>query len=94
MKSDNYTTQADAATAQAQDQPIPAPAPANKGAPLGLLDLAGLAARVPLGERTLREEIKKRRIPSIRLPGGRRLLFHWPSVEAALLRYQRGGGIE
>jgi len=23
--------------------------------------------------------------------GGRRILFHWPSVEAALLRHQRGG---
>jgi hypothetical protein len=29
------------------------------------------------------------KIPFVRL-GGRRILFHWPSVEAALLRYQRG----
>jgi hypothetical protein len=30
------------------------------------------------------------KIPCVRL-GGRRILFHWPSVEAALLRHQRGG---
>jgi hypothetical protein len=29
-------------------------------------------------------------IPSVRL-GGRRVLFHWPSIEAALLRKQKGG---
>jgi hypothetical protein len=30
------------------------------------------------------------KIPCVRL-GGSRILFHWPSVEAALLRHQRGG---
>jgi predicted DNA-binding transcriptional regulator AlpA len=29
------------------------------------------------------------KIPTVKL--GRRTLYHWPSVEAALLRHQRGG---
>lgn len=59
--------------------------------PPGFADFSGLAAAVPLGERTLREEIKKGNIPAIRMPGGRRLLFHMPSVERSLLRFQKGG---
>lgn len=70
-----------ASPTQAPERPVPS----------GLLDLPGLLARVPVSERTLRAEVKKGRIPAIRLPHGRRLLFHWPSVEAALLRHQRGG---
>lgn len=59
--------------------------------PPAFLDFRGLLGAVPLGERTLREEIKRKRIPAIRLPGGRRLLFHLPSVQKALLRFQEGG---
>lgn len=59
--------------------------------PPGFLNFDQLCAAVPLSARTLREEIKKRRIPAIRLPGGRRVLFHFESVEKALLRFQRGG---
>lgn len=59
--------------------------------PPGFLDFAGLCDRVPLSERTLRTAIKRRQIPHIRLPGARRLLFDWPSVQAALARYQKGG---
>ena len=61
------------------------------GLPPNFTDFAGLLAAVPLSERTLRAEIKRGRIPAIRLPGGRRLIFHIPSVERALLRFQRGG---
>jgi len=64
------------------------PPPEN---PDALLDLTGLKGRVPLSERTLRVGIKDGLIPVIRLPGSRRLLFHWPSVEKALLRFQRNG---
>lgn len=64
------------------------------GIPLGFLDFPGLAERVPLGERSLRQAVADGRIPSIRLPGGRRLLFFWPAVEKALLRFQRGEGVE
>jgi len=65
--------------------------PPDRKPPRGFLDFAGLLAALPLGERTARAEIKKGRIPAIRLPNGRRLLFHWPSVEKSLLRFQRGG---
>lgn len=41
--------------------------------------------------RTLRDLIKRGIIPCIRPPGTRKLNFHMLSVEAALLRFQRGG---
>ena len=59
--------------------------------PPGFVGFDALAAAVPLSARTLREQIKRGQIPTIRLPGGRRLLFHLPSVEKSLLRFQRGG---
>lgn len=49
-----------------------------------------LLARLSISRRTLFNWRTMGKIPSVRL-GGRRVLFHWPSVEAALLRYQRGG---
>lgn len=58
---------------------------------VGFLDFKQLCQRVPLSERTLREAIKRRQIPHIRLPGARRLLFDWETVRVALLRHQRGG---
>jgi hypothetical protein len=39
----------------------------KKPVPAGFLDFAGLIANVPLGERTLRAEIKKGHLPAIRL---------------------------
>jgi hypothetical protein len=56
--------------------------------PLGIIDFAALENRVPLSPRTLRDLIKQGEIPVIRFRGRRRLLFHWPSVENALLRLQ------
>ena len=50
-----------------------------------------LQERVPYGSRTLREHIRKNHIPRIALPGATKWLFHWPSVESALLRMQVGG---
>jgi hypothetical protein len=49
-----------------------------------------LLARLPISRRTLFNWRKTGKIPCVRL-GGSRILFHWPSVEAALLRHQRGG---
>jgi len=46
-------------------------------------------AKVPISRRTLWNWRKKGLIPSVKLPGGKRVLFHWPSVEAALLRRQK-----
>jgi predicted DNA-binding transcriptional regulator AlpA len=46
-----------------------------------------LLARLPISRRTLFNWRTTGKIPWVRL-GGRRILFHWPSVEAALLRHQ------
>jgi predicted site-specific integrase-resolvase len=54
------------------------------------IDEAELLRRVPVSRRTLYQYRVAGKIPFIRV-GGRRVLFHWPSVEAALLRQQQGG---
>ena len=56
----------------------------------GFIDEKQLLARLPISRRTLFNWRKTGKIPCVRL-GGSRILFHWPSVEAALLRHQRGG---
>ena len=56
----------------------------------GFIDEKTLLARLPVSRRTLFNWRATGKIPCVRL-GGRRILFHWPSVEAALLRMQRGG---
>jgi hypothetical protein len=59
--------------------------------PSGFFDFQQLRGFVPVSERTLRVMIKNEIIPHVRIKGGRRLLFHGPSVERALLRFQKGG---
>jgi predicted site-specific integrase-resolvase len=56
------------------------------------IDEKQLLARLPVSRRTLFSWRTSGKIPYVQL-GGRRILFHWPSVEAALLRYQRGGNL-
>jgi predicted site-specific integrase-resolvase len=56
------------------------------------IDEKQLLARLPVSRRTLFSWRTSGKIPFVRL-GGRRIIFHWPSVEAALLRYQRGGNL-
>lgn len=56
----------------------------------GFIDEKELLRRLPVSRRTLFTWRETGKIPFVRL-GGRRVLFHWPSVEAALLRMQRGG---
>jgi predicted DNA-binding transcriptional regulator AlpA len=51
-----------------------------------------LLVKLPISRRTLFNWRSAGKIPCVRL-GGRRILFHWPSVEAALLRYQHGGNL-
>jgi hypothetical protein len=53
------------------------------------IDEKELLKRLPVSRRTLFAYRNSGKIPCVRL-GGRRILFHWPSVEAALLRQQRG----
>ena len=53
----------------------------------GFINQKQLLARLPISRRTLFNWRTSGKIPCVR-PGGRRILFHWPSVEAALLRHQ------
>lgn len=53
-----------------------------------LLTVVGILEKLPISRRTLCDHVKHGRIPAIKL--GKRVLFHWGSVEAALLRLQRG----
>jgi hypothetical protein len=53
------------------------------------LDEKEILARIPISRRTLFNWRMSGKIPFVHL--GRRNLFHWPSVEQALLRQQRGG---
>ena len=55
------------------------------------IDERELLRRVPVSRRTLFDWRYAGKLPFVNL-GGRRNLYHWPSVEAALLRMQRGGG--
>jgi predicted DNA-binding transcriptional regulator AlpA len=53
----------------------------------GFIDEKQLLTKLPISRRTLFNWRASGKIPCVRL-GGRRILFHWPSVEAAILRYQ------
>jgi len=57
------------------------------------IDEKTLLKRLPVSRRTLFSWRTTGKIPFVRL-GGRRILFHWPSIEAALLRMQTGGVTE
>jgi len=54
----------------------------------GFLDEKQILTRLPVSRRTLFNWRASGKIPHVKI--GRRNLFHWPSVEAALLRQQRG----
>jgi hypothetical protein len=62
-------------------------APASQGK---FLSENELLTRLPICRRTAFNWIQQGKLPCVKI--GRRKLFHWPSVEAALLRLQRGGG--
>jgi len=55
----------------------------------GFITTEEFLARVPISRRTLATWRKELKIPFVNV-SGRRILFHWPSVEAALLRNQKG----
>ena len=57
--------------------------------PKTFLDEKELLKLLPVSRRTAFAWRKNGKLPCVRI--GRRNLFHWPSVEAALLRLQRGG---
>ncbi len=57
---------------------------------IGFIDEAELRERLPVSRRTLHTWRVDGKLPYVRLPGSKRLFYHWPSVEAALLRQQKG----
>jgi hypothetical protein len=57
----------------------------------GFLNQKQLLARLPVSRRTLFSWRVTGKIPHVKI--GRRILFHWPSCEAALLRLQHGGNL-
>jgi len=48
-----------------------------------------LRRRLPICRRTEKNHRDKGRLPFVQL--GRRVIYHWPTVQQALLRQQRGG---
>jgi len=90
MKTESKCLAEPAASSQTGDT-IPQQS-AIPAAPSPFTDFGGLVRHLPAyGPRTIRTLVKRRIIPSIRPPGTRKLNFHIPSVEAALLRFQQGG---
>jgi hypothetical protein len=61
-------------------------APPNP-APAGFIEEPELQQLLPLSRRTLANHRKSGKLPFVRL--GRRNLYHWPTIEAFLLRKQR-----
>lgn len=57
----------------------------------GFLEETELLNRIPVCRKTLFNLRRARKIPYIKL--GSRNLYHWPTVEAALLRMQTGGAL-
>jgi hypothetical protein len=65
--------------------------PATKEAktlPEGFIDIKEMLRRIPVCRKTLWNLCQSEKIPSVKL--GDRVIFHWVSVEASLLRKQRG----
>jgi hypothetical protein len=64
----------------------------NAPAQTPFCDFSALVRHLPMySARTLRALVKRKIVPSVRPPGSRKHAFHLPSVEAALLCYQKGG---
>lgn len=54
------------------------------------IDECEMLKRLPISRRALFQWRASGKIPYLRVTG-RRILFHWPSVQSALLRMQQGG---
>ncbi len=70
---------------------IPAPIPSSLPHAAGFIDEAQILQRVPVSKRTWGYWKAQGIVPFIRI--GRRVLYDWPSVQAALMRRQRGEGV-
>ena len=56
----------------------------------GFIDEKELLKRIPVSRGTAFTWVQSGMLPCVKI--GRRKLFHWPSVEAALLRQQQEAG--
>jgi len=56
---------------------------------VGFINERSLLARLPISRRTLENSKSAGILPYIKI--GRRCQYYWPSVQASLLRRQRGG---
>jgi excisionase family DNA binding protein len=54
--------------------------------PVALLTVPEILARLRISRKTLYDHVRQKKIPAIKL--GRRVLFNWTDVEAALRRLQ------
>lgn len=63
----------------------------TSGGDAALLTTAEVLQRLRISRRTLATWLTRGLVPAIRMPGSRRLLWHWPTLLHALLRHQRGG---
>ncbi len=71
-------------------KPTPAGEPTRTAQPPegGFINETELLRRIPVSRRTLFQWRTSGKLPFVRV-SGRRIIFHWPSVEAALLRQQK-----
>ena len=61
--------------------------PASDNGP-EIMNEATLRTKFPVSKRTLKNWRDEGSLPYIRLPKSRLIWYHWPSVQAALLRQQ------
>jgi hypothetical protein len=54
------------------------------------IDTAGVLRRLPICRKTLFSYRASGKVPYVQI--GRKVIYHWPSVSAAFIRMQRGGG--
>jgi hypothetical protein len=69
--------------------PVATTGAGQTGEPAGFINENVILDRVPVCRRTLKAWRDAGKIPFAKI--GKRVLYHWPSVEQALLRMQRGG---
>ena len=61
------------------------------GEPAGFIGNDELLKRLPVSIGTLQNWRRAGKLPFVKL-SGRRVLYHWPTVEQAILRMTKGGG--
>jgi hypothetical protein len=79
------TTQQAAQTGETKIEQKPA-------TPEGFISEAQLLKKIPISRRTCFSWVQTGKLPVVKI--GRRKIYHYPSVEAALLRLQRNGFVE